>query len=505
MGENYSKNIIKQFEELTYENERLSSDNKFLKAENNRLYKIIKRLNDSIDERIVEAVEKACAPLYERIAYLESENKRKDAEISRLKGQINKDSSNSSKPPSTNGFKKVFNSREKSDKSVGGQKGHKGYTLRVPENIDVLVEEGKAKKRVIDLTNGAEEYVSRLKVDLETIVVYTEYRYPRGTAPYVFYGENLKSLCVLLSNNCLVSESRLSDFIRELSGGLITVSEASIEKFNKDFSLLVDTESIRKDLLNGEVMHVDETLLRCVERLEYDDTFSRKVGGGSFNVIFCTYSNATTTLYSVRPHKDDIGIEKDRLIPLFVGILCHDHDKKYYKYGVLHATCGAHLCRELKGLYELYGIDWADKFRKFYVGINDYKNRTESCASAKLFEFEVEYDKLLCEGDIVLDGMKVGSYIYDQFRLILNRLRKYKDSYMLFIKDYKAPFTNNQAERDLRQCKTKQKVSGCFRSWSGVVCYAIIRSFLSTANKRKQNLFSAVKELFLHSQIRTAE
>ena len=136
MGKNYNKSIIKQLEELTLENEQLKAENKLLKAENLRLWQTIKQLNDSIEQRISEAVEKACAPLYARIAYLESENERKDAEIIRLKGEIKKDSSNSSQPPGMNGFKKVFNSREKSNKKVGGQKGHKGATLKVPEYLD---------------------------------------------------------------------------------------------------------------------------------------------------------------------------------------------------------------------------------------------------------------------------------------------------------------------------------------------------------------------------------
>jgi hypothetical protein len=203
MSKNYNKSIIKQLEELTLDNERLSAENKFSKSENDRLWQTIQQISDSINEKIAEAVEKACAPLYERIAYLESENERKDTEIARLKSQINKDSSNSSKPPGMDGFKKIFNSREKSDKKIGGQIGHKGTTLKIPKNLDALVKERKVQKRVVDLANGTEQYISKWKIDLETNVVHTEYRYPVDTMPRIFYGENLKTLCVLLSNNGL--------------------------------------------------------------------------------------------------------------------------------------------------------------------------------------------------------------------------------------------------------------------------------------------------------------
>jgi len=503
MGGKYTKDILNQLEELILDNERLTAENKLLKEENRNLWQIIKQLNDSIDERISNAVKEACTPLYERIAYLESENERKDAEITRLKAQINKDSSNSSKPPGMDGFKKVFNSREKSNKKTGGQKGHKGTTLRVPPDLGDLVQKGKAEWYVVDSTNGAKQYISEWEVDLGIKIVYTEYRYPLGTMPKIFYGNNLKTLCVMLFNIGLISEKRLSNFFIELTDGLITVSGASISKFNKEASSKVDTNSIKQDLLNGDVMHVDETYLRCSQLLGYDNV-SKTAKGRSFDAVIRTHSNATATFYTINPHKDDRGIEKDGIIPSFCGILSHDHDKKYYKYGSLHATCGAHLSRELKGLHELCGIVWADKFRKFYIGMNDYKKQTEACEPDKLLYFERIYDELLCEGDMVLKDMKNGSYVFEQLRPVLTRLRKYKKSYMLFIRDYKAPFTNNQAERDLRHCKTKQKISGCFRSWNGLICYTTIRSFISTAHKRKQNLFQAIKGLFKTNQTCTA-
>ena len=67
---------------------------------------------------------------------------------------------------------------------------------------------------------------------------------------------------------------------------------------------------------------------------------------------------------------------------------------------------------------------------------------------------------------------------------------------MLFMRNYEAPFTNNEAERDLRHCKTRQKISGCFRSWQGILDYYKIRSLLSTAKKRGQNLLDTLSCLF---------
>jgi transposase len=502
---NYNRGIIKQIEDLTNGNERLKAENKELRSENRELRQKLGALESSIEEKITKAVEWVCIPLYERIEELRRENERKDVEITRLKAQINKDSSNSSKPPGNDGFKKILNSREPSDKKVGGQKGHKGATLTVPKNLDALVEEGKAQKRVVDLTGGSEKYVSQWKIDLETVVVYTEYRCPCDSMPSVFYGENIKALSVLLANHGLIAEGRLSDFFREVSGELLSVTEATIERFNYEAAAKVNIEAIKKELLNGEVMHTDETPLRCTQLLEYGKTVPKVAEKTTFDAIIRTHSNERATLLTVNPHKDDEGVLRDGIIPAFYGILAHDHDKKYYKYGEKHAACGAHLSRELKGLHELFKIEWAGKFRKFYTSINDYKSKTEACEPDKLLVFEHTYDELLNEGDTVLSGMKPKSFAYDELRPVLKRLRDYKNAYLLFIRDYKAPFTNNQAERDLRHCKTKQKVSGAFRSWNGLVCYANIRSFLSTAHKRKLNLLSALKGLWLAAAASPAE
>jgi len=493
----YSRGILKQIEELTDENKRLKAENQTVKAENRQLRQKLEALERSLEEKIAKAVEKACAPLYERIKYLEKQNERKDSEIARLKAQINKDSSNSSKPPGTDGFKKVPNLRENSGKKAGGQKGHKGVTLTVPKNLDELVKEGKAERLLVDLTGGAEEYVSKWQVDLKTTVVYTEYRYPSGSClPGVFYGSELKAYSVLLSNNGIIAEGRLSEYFREITDGLIPVSEATIEKFNIEAAAKVDMEGIKRDLLNAPVMHVDETALRCAQLLEHCEAEPRKAKKASYDVTIRTHSSTKATMLTVNAKKDDEGVVRDGIVPAYCGILSHDHDRKYYKYGESHATCCAHLLRELKGLHELYNIQWADKLRKFYIGMNEYKNKTQACEHNKLLEFESSYDELLNEGDAVLGGMEARSFGYKELRPILKRLRNYKDAYMLFIRDYAAPFTNNQAERDLRHCKTKQKISGCFRSWNGVVCYAKIRSFLSTALKRQKNLLAELKRLF---------
>jgi len=493
---NYNLGIVRQVEELTIANERLQSENSSLKNTVRELRQELNTLKNSLDAKIAKAVEKVCTPLRTRIKCLEQENLHKDEEIQRLKAQINKDSSNSSKPSSQDGFKKILNSREKSDKKVGGQIGHKGSTLTIPKNLDELVKEGKAEHRIVDLTDGAEKFISKWGIGLKPMVVFTEYLCPTSEMPCVFYEDSVKAIAVLLSNMGLIARERLSEFFESISSGLITVSVATLEKFDTEAASKVDIEAIKQEILNDSKLHIDETLIRCAQLLEYNDLAPKLATKTTFDAIIRTHSTETATLYTVNPHKDDTGIRRDDILPKFHGILSHDHDKKYYKYGNKHATCGAHLSRELKGLHELYKIEWGDKFRKFHVSINDYKNQTAVCAPDKLVEFEAMYDELVNEGQVILNAMTPKSFGYKELSPMVKRLRNYKDAYLLFIRDYTAPFTNNQAERDLRHCKTKQKISGCFRTWKGILCYARINSLLSTAKKKGQNLLDAIKELF---------
>jgi transposase len=72
------------------------------------------------------------------------------------------------------------------------------------------------------------------------------------------------------------------------------------------------------------------------------------------------------------------------------------------------------------------------------------------------------------------------------------RLRDYKDDVLRFAEDFSVPFTNNQAERDLRMMKVKQKISGCFRSYAGAETFATLRGVISTARKQSWNILDTL-------------
>jgi len=431
--------------------------------------------------------------------------------IQKLMSIMGKNSSNSSKPPSTNGFKKIPNNREKSDRPLGAPKGHPGHRLKLPGNLDKLVESGHAERRIIDHTGGSDEYVSRWTLDIEVKTVVTEHRFlkneilPKGMENEVTYGDNLKSIVILLSTEGIIADERLSKFINELTHGALSPADATIERFLGKFANNLDgngeLEAIEDDLLNDKVMNVDDTLLDSTEKPEYGEPDEDPVfitsKNTTFSIYLRTYSNENSTLYTVNPRKDQEGVDRDGILPRYKWTLCHDHESKFYNYGTAHGTCGGHLTRDLKGLQELQKIVWAGRMRAFMLEMNKHKNadlkkNRTACEEKLLHEFENRYDVLVSEGWEAHSALMEKELGENELKNMLNRLHNFKDCYLLFMRDYDVPFTNNLAERDLRASKTRQKVSGCFRSWKGAKNYAKNMSFISTAKKRGINLLDAI-------------
>jgi hypothetical protein len=440
--------------------------------------------------------------LYERITKLEEDNSRKDTEIQRLKAQINKDSSNSSKPPSSNGFKKVPNNREGSERKTGGQPGHKGHALTIPKNLEELVKNGKAQHEIIDETGGAKRFVSDWTIDLKVIPVYTERRRSAGSPPNIRYGIEVQALSVYLQSIGLMSLERVGEFFKVATEGLVVLSEAAILSFSRNAAERIDLEPLIQDLLNGEVLHTDDTSVKTTQRREIGAAEAEMVEHTTFSAYVRTYSNATTTLLTVNAHKDEEGVKHDNILTRFFGILSHDHEAKFYHYGTKHAACGAHLSRELKGMRDLCMLSWAGRVRSFFLEMNKKKNEDLSrkeahCDPLILLEYETLYDALIEEGATYLAGMKEKTIGFDELRRMVNRLKGFKDAHLLFMRDYTAPFTNNQSERDLRHCKIKQKISGCYRAWQSLLDYCKIRSFTDTANKRGVNSLLAIRSCLL--------
>jgi hypothetical protein len=319
----------------------------------------------------------------------------------------------------------------------------------------------------------------------------------------------VKALSVLLTEAEFVSIERTAEIIELITNGQIDLSIGTIRNFIEESArgAAPKYEEIRQEILNSEIVNTDETPVRSTERLEVDEEGNERLEtakGKTFKIFIRVYCTLSATFYTLNAHKGDAGIIRDGILAFFYGILCHDHDSKLYKYGTGHGTCNEHLLRDLKGLAELWNVNWAKKFRTFLFEMNEYKKTDiasgssppTGCRQDVYEKFTERWDALVQEGAAELAQMAKVSYVYNELRKMVARLTNFKEEHMLFLKNYAVPFTNNLSERELRHSKTKQKVSNSFRSWKGALNYVVIWSVIASAKKQNINILQAIAETF---------
>lgn len=196
---------------------------------------------------------------------------------------------------------------------------------------------------------------------------------------------------------------------------------------------------------------------------------------------------------------DDMGI-----LPLFQGILCHDHWKPYYAYDVTHALCNAHHLRELERAWEQDSQQWAQQMIILLKEINKATNEAGGRLDVLLSQqYRKRYRDLLEEAERECPAPdeterkgKRGKLARSKARNLLERLRNFEDDVLRFMDEMEVPFSNNKAENDLRMTKVQQKISGCFRSVEGAKIFCRIRSYLSTCRKQGLTASEALRLLF---------
>jgi len=297
--------------------------------------------------------------------------------------------------------------------------------------------------------------------------------------------------------------NQLISIIRNLSYYLLDFASLLAALFTSWFASFYLLALCRCSIKETPIMHVDDSPMKSTQtviREEGKEDVYKTAQGTTFNVNTRTYSTEQSTRYTVNPKKDLDGVYWDGILPDYDGTLIHDHDIKYYNFGSRHGECNVHPTRELRGLNEL-GIGWAGEMRDFLLQMNDYKKNdiaqgSSVCDPVVLDQFERQYYELLLKGDLACKTLDVKSSGYKKLNAMLARFCVYSDEHLLFIRDYSVPFSNNLAERDLRSEKTKEKVSGCFRSWRGIEGFMDIRSFISTVRKRGLNVVDSLRAIF---------
>lgn len=486
MAGNYERNLFKHNEDLTIENEKLKVKITKIETETANKYSgIIDKLNETI-ERVMQK----CVFLEERVSKLETENER-------LRKQLNNDSNNSSKPPSSDAKGKApntYNGRTTTDKKSGGQAGHKGKHLS-KKVIEEKIAGGQMTREVVNHGTATGRYVSKYIIDMRLETIATEHRFygnvsiPAELRPEAQYGSGIKTLAVNLAGQGLVSWNRIVDMVAAWTNGAIELSEGTIYNFLSEFNEKAAgfIEMTKTKLLNNSVLHVDETGARINAR----------------NMFFRNYSDEQRVLYTANQTKGKKAIEDDGILPQYAGILVHDHNTVNYNYGMGNAECNVHIIRYLRANSDNTHHHWSEEMTEFLLLLKRSKEVAVSFGAGRFEQADLEgyqkrYDEIVLAGFEVLKDTK-SKFYRDEEQKLLKRLKKYRDNHLLFAVNFDVPFDNNLSERDLRMVKTKQKVSGCFRSLGGAKIFASLMSVIKSAIKQNFSPYAAVFSVFNHN------
>ena len=423
------------------------------------------------------------------------------AEILDLKQRLNQNSGNSSKPPSSDGFNKPVKSQlPKTKGKKGGQTGHSGKTLEMvaePDQIrlcqpercvcgqtawiaDGLVAE---RRQVFDLPKPKFEVleyrrVARLCRCGQTV----SGEFPEGVAAPVQYGLGVQAMAALLSVQGCLSYRKIGQLFKDLYG--FQLNEATVQTMIERTAQKMPYREIRDALRKLKLIKVDESGIREDGKLRW-----------LHNV-----SSEELTYQFVHPNRGyEALMSEESVLAEYRGTAVHDCYSSYFKFReIRHALCNAHILRELNGLVENAQSKWAWQMQvlltSLYLAGEGGTKRVDQIGG-----YETRYRRILEIGEVEepppKKEKKKGKLKRTKGRNLLERMKKYEEAIMLFAKEKEVPFTNNQAERDIRPVKIKQKVSGGFRSKKGAESYVKIYSLISTLRKQKREVFKELTRL----------
>ena len=434
--------------------------------------------------------------------------------IAELEARLNQNSKNSSKPPSSDGLNKPKSLRKASGKKAGGQEGHEGsglklmnkpdsYVLHEPENcvhcpkatechVNRVVRE---TRHVIDISiNTTTTAHQIMQVECPHSKETLTGHFPEGINSRMQYGVNLEALVIALNTVGMVSVNRTHEILSGVFG--VPISTGTIFSMVSGCAekLAGAVEEIKEAIIEAPLIHVDET--------------GTRVDGQT--IWAHTVSTDSLTYIEVQQKRGKIGMDAIGILLVYLGTVIHDCWAPYFRFtAVRHGLCNAHLLRELTAVVENTKQTWAQALMDLLLLMKETKEKLrlkdiKEASPYYLKKFSLAYDKILTEAleqnpIPIRKGFKRGRTKRGKTGALIDRLLLHKDKYLLFFTDFSVPFDNNQAERDIRMFKVKQKVAGCFRTMEGAQDFAAIMSYIGTARKRGIFAFQAIKDALLNN------
>lgn len=429
-----------------------------------------------------------------------------------LENRLAKDSHNSSKPPSSNGF----SSRKRilppvPGRKSGGQTGHDGTTLKMVAVPDRVVSHPLPKHCQCGKTLGRGVLTKerRQVYDLpQTRYEVTEHRvfearcacgrqhqgqFPEGVPHSVQYGPNIKAAATYLTQYQLLPMKRTTQLLSDLYGLHLSPATVQASVALAANSLAPAVQSIADAIKTAPVAHFDETGQRTAGRLRW----------------LHTAVTETLAWYGAHDKRGQTAMKDFGILSNFKGVAMHDGWRSYREFDCTHALCNAHHLRELIFLTETTDQAWPERMIDLLCQAKTEADLARgspgsatvgSLSHKRLGYYRRRYQVLLRAGEQAnpaAPGQGTRGRVKQSAATnLLGRLREHTDDVLRFIYDLRVPFDNNLAERAIRMPKLKEKVSGCFRTTFGADAFCVIRSYLATLHKQGLDLFQALVMTF---------
>lgn len=467
-----------------------------------------------------------------RIAWLEAQNAVQAARITELETLVRVlldkitvlekllkgDSSNSSRPPSSDGGtaknkRQIANSRKLNNgakRSQGKQPGAPGATLRAVADADRVIVHAPTRCR--GCGNGLDDATvvgvsARQVFDIPApTVVVTEHRalrkrcacgcetsatFPTQAPAPACYGPNVKAYAIYLLCRQHVPQERCAEALAEMFNVSVSVGTLNNWLTEAGESLTGFTATVGVALGQAPVVHVDETPVRH--------------GKGKAWFHVCSTKMLTLLWASKTRGHDAIKIGP---LPTYTGTAVHDRYAAYFSYDCDHALCNAHLIRNLAGVGIVDSQQaWTNAFIELLTDTNTTVNTARAAGHTGLppsqqatirHQWDLLVDQALAANPEPTSRHGRNSYERDSHNLAI-ALSVHRDRFLAFTTNFQIPFDNNQAERDLRMIKLQAKISGEFRSLHGAQRFATIRSYISTTTKHGLNVLTNIADLYTNN------
>ncbi len=468
------------------------------------------RLNLALSRALVAKLSSANAELAERlaaadarIAELAERLAAADTRIAELTARLSQDSSNSSRPPSSDGYRK-----QPVRGPGGGRRGKRpgapgahlaqvavpdevvvhapptcggcGQSLGEAEVVEVV------RRQVFDLPplrlRVTEHQAQRRRCGCGTT---TAAGFPDGVTAPACYGTGVRALVAYLAVQHHLPVDRLAQLLADCLGAPVATGSVAAIVAEAAERLAPFGEAVRAALAAAPVVCFDETGARAAGSLHW----------------LHTASTPELTLLTAHAKRGVEAMDAAGVLPAFRGTAVHDGWTPYRRYDdVTHALCNAHHLRELTAVAES-GQDWAEYLIDTLVTAKRHVEAARAAGAERLdpaLEAAIRgrYDGHLAQGHAANPSLPGRGRARSKAANLLARLERYRDDVLRFTVDFAVPFDNNLAERDIRMAKLQQKISGCWRTLAGAETFCAIRSYVSSARKQRRHVLDALRQAF---------